>query len=75
MTSRPADTTARAVWSPPDSCPVGPATAGWRVRGGTTWSSGVFGGSDLQVSGPTGAMVVVLLPVVAHFGAGAVHPG
>ena len=32
----------------------------------------VFGGSNLQVSGPTGAMAVVLLPVVAHFGAGAV---
>ena len=32
----------------------------------------VFGGSDLQVSGPTGAMAVVLLPVVARFGAGAV---
>ena len=31
-----------------------------------------FGGSDLQVSGPTGAMAVVLLPVVARFGAGAV---
>jgi SulP family sulfate permease len=32
----------------------------------------VFGGSDLQVSGPTGAMAVVLLPVVARFGAWAV---
>lgn len=28
----------------------------------------VFGGSNLQVSGPTGAMTVVLLPVVARFG-------
>jgi SulP family sulfate permease len=28
----------------------------------------VFGGSHLQVSGPTGAMTVVLLPVVAHYG-------
>lgn len=29
----------------------------------------VFGGSDLQVSGPTGAMTVVLVPVVHRFGA------
>ncbi|MFI7603474.1 SulP family inorganic anion transporter [Actinoplanes sp. NPDC049681] len=29
----------------------------------------VFGGSNLQVSGPTGAMTVVLVPVVARFGA------
>ncbi|MCX6388687.1 MAG: SulP family inorganic anion transporter [Solirubrobacterales bacterium] len=28
----------------------------------------VFGGSNLQVSGPTGAMTVVLLPVVSRFG-------
>ena len=28
----------------------------------------VFGGSHLQVSGPTGAMTVVLLPVIAQFG-------
>ncbi|MDO8732634.1 MAG: SulP family inorganic anion transporter [Actinomycetota bacterium] len=28
----------------------------------------VFGGSNLQVSGPTGAMTVVLLPIVAQFG-------
>ena len=28
----------------------------------------VFGGSHLQVSGPTGAMTVVLLPVIAHYG-------
>lgn len=27
-----------------------------------------FGGSNLQVSGPTGAMTVVLLPIVAQFG-------
>ena len=30
-----------------------------------------FGGSNLQVSGPTGAMTVVLLPIVARYGAGA----
>lgn len=32
----------------------------------------VFGGSNVQVSGPTGAMVVVLVPIVAGYGAGAV---
>jgi SulP family sulfate permease len=32
----------------------------------------VFGGSHVQVSGPTGAMVVVLAPIVASHGAGAV---
>ena len=29
----------------------------------------IFGGSNLQVSGPTGAMTVVLIPVVHQFGA------
>src|SRR5207342_1647929 len=32
----------------------------------------VFGGSNIQVSGPTGAMVVVLGPVIALHGAGVV---
>jgi SulP family sulfate permease len=32
----------------------------------------VFGGSNLQVSGPTGAMTVVIVPVVHRFGPGAV---
>lgn len=32
----------------------------------------VFGGSHIQVSGPTGAMVVVLGPIVATHGAGAI---
>lgn len=32
----------------------------------------VFGGSNFQVSGPTGAMVVVLVPIVHRFGVGAV---
>ncbi len=32
----------------------------------------VFGGSPVQVSGPTGAMVVVLAPIVAQFGVQAV---
>jgi sulfate permease, SulP family len=31
----------------------------------------VFGGSSFQVSGPTGAMTVVLLPIVAAYGVGA----
>ena len=31
----------------------------------------VFGGSNVQVSGPTGAMVVVLAPIMATHGAGA----
>ena len=29
----------------------------------------VFGGSHVQVSGPTGAMTVVLVPIVASYGA------
>ena len=32
----------------------------------------VFGGSNVQVSGPTGAMVVVLVPIVAAHGVGAI---
>ena len=32
----------------------------------------VFGGSNLQVSGPTGAMTVVLVPIVAAYGLGGV---
>ena len=32
----------------------------------------VFGGSNIQVSGPTGAMVVVLEPIVASYGPGVV---
>lgn len=34
--------------------------------------AGVFGGSHVQVSGPTGAMTVVLVPVVATVGPGGV---
>ncbi|MFD0045555.1 SulP family inorganic anion transporter [Pseudarthrobacter scleromae] len=34
----------------------------------------VMGGSPVQVSGPTGAMVVILAPVVAVHGAGSVAP-
>jgi SulP family sulfate permease len=33
----------------------------------------VFGGSNVQVSGPTGAMTVVLVPIVAREGANAVY--
>ena len=33
----------------------------------------VFGGSNVQVSGPTGAMTVVLVPIVARFGVEAVN--
>ncbi|MGI5517731.1 SulP family inorganic anion transporter [Streptomyces sp. CA-106131] len=32
----------------------------------------VFGGSNLQVSGPTGAMTVVLVPIVGQYGSGGV---
>ena len=32
----------------------------------------VFGGSNVQVSGPTGAMTVVLVPIVARYGRDAV---
>ncbi|MEU3709816.1 SulP family inorganic anion transporter [Streptomyces catenulae] len=32
----------------------------------------IFGGSRLQVSGPTGAMTVVLVPIVARYGPGGV---
>jgi sulfate permease, SulP family len=35
-------------------------------------TAAIFGGSNLQVSGPTGAMTVVLVPVVAAYGAGGV---
>ena len=33
----------------------------------------VFGGSNVQVSGPTGAMTVVLVPLVARYGVDAVY--
>lgn len=32
----------------------------------------IFGGSDYQVSGPTGAMTVILVPIVAKYGPGGV---
>ena len=34
----------------------------------------IFGGSNFQVSGPTGAMTVVLVPVVAKYGVNALAP-
>jgi SulP family sulfate permease len=34
----------------------------------------LFGGSNYQVSGPTGAMTVVLVPIVSKFGPGALFP-
>lgn len=50
------------------------ATSGVGARAGLITAvvagavAAVFGGSNLQVSGPTGAMTVVLVPVVAQFG-------
>jgi sulfate permease, SulP family len=35
--------------------------------------AGAFGGSNVQVSGPTGAMTVILVPIVAEHGAEAVY--
>lgn len=34
----------------------------------------VFGGSNFQVSGPTGAMTVVLVPIVSKYGVAALAP-
>ena len=34
----------------------------------------LFGGSNFQVSGPTGAMTVVLVPIVSKFGVAALAP-
>ena len=61
-----------------------PLALGFGVSSGLTAEAGlvtaivagviaaVFGGSHVQVSGPTGAMVVVLLPIVATHGVAAV---
>jgi SulP family sulfate permease len=61
-----------------------PLALGFGVSSGLTAEAGlvtaivagflaaVFGGSNVQVSGPTGAMAVVLLPIVASHGPGAV---
>lgn len=50
---------------------VGP-TAGLVTAIIAGFVAAVFGGSHLQVSGPTGAMTVVLVPVVARYGVDAV---
>jgi SulP family sulfate permease len=61
-----------------------PLALGFGVSSGVTAEAGlataivagliaaVFGGSNIQVSGPTGAMVVVLVPIVASHGVAAV---
>lgn len=46
------------------------ATAGLVTAIVAGFVAAVFGGSHLQVSGPTGAMTVVLLPVIAQHGMG-----
>jgi Sulfate permease and related transporters (MFS superfamily) len=48
------------------------ATAGLITAIVAGFVAGIFGGSSLQVSGPTGAMTVVLVPIVARYGARAV---
>lgn len=48
------------------------ATAGLVTAVAAGSVAAVFGGSHLQVSGPTGAMTVVLVPIVAEYGVGAV---
>ncbi len=48
------------------------ATAGLMTAIVAGFVAGVFGGSNVQVSGPTGAMTVVLVPLVAEYGADAV---
>ncbi|MCF7548347.1 SulP family inorganic anion transporter [Pseudonocardia sp. WMMC193] len=54
-----------------ESAGVGPA-AGMVTAVVAGVVAAVFGGSGLQVSGPTGAMAVVLAPIVAAHGVGAV---
>ena len=49
------------------------ATAGLMTAIVAGLVAAVFGGSNLQVSGPTGAMTVVLVPLVAKYGADAVY--
>lgn len=61
-----------------------PLALGFGVSSGVTAEAGlataivagliaaVFGGSNVQVSGPTGAMVVILVPIVASHGVAAV---
>jgi SulP family sulfate permease len=49
------------------------ATAGLMTAIVAGLVAGTFGGSNVQVSGPTGAMAVVLVPVVARYGAQSVY--
>lgn len=61
-----------------------PLAIGFGITSGMTAAAGiataiiggflaaVFGGSKFQVSGPTGAMTVVLIPVIQEFGVGAI---
>src|SRR5436190_1565700 len=46
--------------------------ASWRGDVVAGIVAAILGGSDLQVSGPTGAMTVVLVPIVHRYGADAV---
>lgn len=48
------------------------ATAGLTTAIVAGLVAGIFGGSSVQVSGPTGAMTVVLVPLVARYGPDAV---
>lgn len=61
-----------------------PLAIGFGITSGMTAAAGIataiiggflaaiFGGSKFQVSGPTGAMTVVLIPVIQEFGVGAI---
>lgn len=49
------------------------ATAGLITAVIAGFVAAVFGGSSLQVSGPTGAMTVVLVPIVERYGVSAVY--
>ena len=49
------------------------ATAGLITAVVAGFVAAVFGGSHLQVSGPTGAMTVVLVPIVERYGVSAVY--
>lgn len=54
-----------------------PLALGFGVTSGAGATAGlvaaIFGGSSFQVSGPTGAMTVVLLPIVSRYGATALQ--
>jgi sulfate permease, SulP family len=50
------------------------ATAGLHTAIVAGIVAAIFGGSSFQISGPTGAMTVVLLPLVASYGVGALAP-